>query len=369
MKQWRKITAAAVPAFCFAFLISCGSPGPPEPPSLELPRAVTDLRATRKGDKVTLVWTVPTKTTDAQNVRELGPTLICRSLRIAANRCSAVGEVDPTELMPKRVPSKHAPSSPVQVSYVDTLPMELQQQRPLGEINYAVETDNPNRRSAGLSNQVRIPLAPTLPAPSDLKARVTGDGVMLTWAATPPSSVISGLHYLARIYRRDVATKKDAMAGEVTPNGASGGSFTDRSFEWEKNYQYRVAMVTVVGEGTSPVQIEGDDSAPVSVVATDVFPPAVPSGVEAVASGVGQQPFIDLTWPPVGDSDVAGYNVYRREQGQALVKINTGLVKTPAFRDPGVQQGHTYFYSVSAVDLRGNESGRSEEASEAVPSS
>jgi hypothetical protein len=43
------------------------------------------------------------------------------------------------------------------------------------------------------------------------------------------------------------------------------------------------------------------------------------------------------------------------------------LVKTPAFRDTSVQPGTKYFYSVSAVDLRNNESARSPETSEAVP--
>jgi len=42
-------------------------------------------------------------------------------------------------------------------------------------------------------------------------------------------------------------------------------------------------------------------------------------------------------------------------------------VKIPAFRDSQIISGKTYFYSVSAVDLRGNESARSEEASESVP--
>jgi fibronectin type 3 domain-containing protein len=89
--------------------------------------------------------------------------------------------------------------------------------------------------------------------------------------------------------------------------------------------------------------------------------------LQAVFSGVGQQPFIDLTWAPNTDADLAGYNVYRREEGGQPVKINTELVKTPAFRDTNVQSDQTYFYSVSAVDLRGNESRRSEETSESVP--
>ena len=49
------------------------------------------------------------------------------------------------------------------------------------------------------------------------------------------------------------------------------------------------------------------------------------------------------------------------------MKMNSELVRTPAFRDMQVVPGKTYFYSVSAVDERGNESGRSEEASESVP--
>jgi hypothetical protein len=42
-------------------------------------------------------------------------------------------------------------------------------------------------------------------------------------------------------------------------------------------------------------------------------------------------------------------------------------VKTPAFRDAQVQTGKTYVYSVSAEDVRKNESDRSEETSETVP--
>jgi len=42
-------------------------------------------------------------------------------------------------------------------------------------------------------------------------------------------------------------------------------------------------------------------------------------------------------------------------------------VKSPAFRDMNVTPGHTYFYSVSAIDVRGNESAHSAEASESVP--
>src|ERR1017187_9560141 len=66
-------------ALCL-LLASCAQTGPPLPPSLELPKPPTDLRASRKGNRVTLNWSEPTLTTDRQSVRYIGPTLICRSL-------------------------------------------------------------------------------------------------------------------------------------------------------------------------------------------------------------------------------------------------------------------------------------------------
>jgi len=113
--------------------------------------------------------------------------------------------------------------------------------------------------------------------------------------------------------------------------------------------------------------VEGDDSPAQRVFTNDVFPPGVPSGLQAVFSGAGQEPFVDLIWAPDTDADLAGYNVYRREGDGQLGKINSELVKAPAFRDQNVAAGKTYVYSVSAVDLRGNESAHSEEATEAVP--
>ena len=52
-----------------AWLVGCGSPGVPIPPSLELPRPVRNLQASRKSDKVTLTWSMPTKTNDQRNIR------------------------------------------------------------------------------------------------------------------------------------------------------------------------------------------------------------------------------------------------------------------------------------------------------------
>ena len=63
-------------------------------------------------------------------------------------------------------------------------------------------------------------------------------------------------------------------------------NFLDQTFEWEKNYEYRATVVTVVAAPGKPeVEVEGDDTPTVAVFAHDIFPPAVPTGLQAVFSG------------------------------------------------------------------------------------
>src|SRR5262249_8178822 len=141
-----------------------------------------------------------------------------------------------------------------------------------------------------------------------------------------------------------------------------------QTIEWQKTYYYRVIVVTVIPqEGKPTLQVEGEDSNISKIFADDTFPPAVPAGLQAVFSGVGQQPFVDLIWAPDTEADLAGYNIYRKEENGQPTKLNSDLVKAPAFRDSNVQSGKTYFYAVTAVDARNNESARSVEASERVP--
>jgi fibronectin type 3 domain-containing protein len=67
-----------------------------------------------------------------------------------------------------------------------------------------------------------------------------------------------------------------------------------------------------------------------------------------------------LTWNKNVESDLAGYNVYRRIGSAPLkgdVKVNSVLVPgaTPTYVD-SVSVDGDYFYAVTAVDTAGNES-------------
>jgi hypothetical protein len=348
------------------WLAGCASIGPPEPPSLELPKPPTDLHAARKGDRVTLTWTIPARTTDRRSVRYLGKTRICRSVNPAPVNCNApVGEVAaPADF----AGAKNAGGKKLTATFTDTLPL-LRLSTLSDTATYAVEVLNRDGRGAGLSNPVHVPLAQALPAPTEFDAQITAEGVALTWTGVRLSLPIPNpIRQSYRVYRRAEGSSQKILVGEREAGSEIKQSLTDQGFEWEKTYYYHADTLTVISQAGKPdVSIEGNDTPEVKIFADDVFPPAVPTGLQAVFSGPGQQAFIDLIWAPVTDVDLEGYNIYRHGEGGAPTKVNSELVRTPAFRDSQVMAGKTYFYSVSAVDQRGNESERSGEASETVP--
>ncbi len=359
----KKISATLTLALAPLLFTACATIAPPQPPTLELPKPPLDLRAVRKGNHVVLTWTVPSVTTDRQIIHAVGPTKICRGPRLDPTSCGTpVGESAAV------VASKsgETPKKKVQASYTDTLPALLESDSPSDVTFYAVQVFNVDGRAAGLSNRVPIPLVRTLAPPRDFSSQVTNEGVVLSWSgvASPASP---GSRYVFRIYRR-ADTQQRTLVGEVPAAGQSRRTLADPEIEWQKNYAYTIETDTLIDRsGKLPQVIEGEDSPAVTVFADDKFPPAVPAALQAVFSGPGQKAFIDLVWAPDSDADLAGYNIYRHTEGTSPVKINSDPTQAPAYRDAAVEAGKRYFYSVSAVDVRGNESGRSEEASESVP--
>lgn len=353
--------ALAVPLIFTA----CASIGPPMPPSLDLSKPPSDLRGMRKGDQVVLTWSVPTTTTDRQKIRNPGPTEVCRGLVSELTECgSPVGRAAPLQ---NATPNKNKGKQKTSESYTDTLPAQVLIDEPSATITYAVEVLNRANRGAGLSNQIKVPLIRTLPAPQGFKAQVSSQGVVLNWlGVTAPS--IPQVHFVYRVYRRREDQQQPVVVGDLPVGSESTYALTDSEIEWEKTYEYHADAITIIAEQNKPeVQVEGADTPEIKVFADDVFPPSVPTALQAVFSGPGQKPFIDLIWAPDTDADLAGYNVYRRTEGTPFVKINVDLLKTPSYRDLEIEPGHSYFYVVTAVDVHGNESAQSEETSENAP--
>lgn len=344
---------------------ACGTPGAVQLPSLNLARPAEDLTASRKGNQVTLEWTLPPKNTDRTllQLKHLGNTLICRQLGTGLmSSCHQVGEASPPK-GPQR--KKGDPDPKIRMRYTDTLPELMEQENPAGFATYAVEIMNDRFRSAGLSNQVPVTVAPTIAPPRQVSAAVSADGVTIAWSGGVIPAAPPGLTYRYRIERRPAGSGGYIALNDIEPE--PDGIYLDRTSAWEQKYEYRITTVTEVHAKGREASVEGEDSAPAEVFTKDIYPPAQPTGVQAVFSSVGQKPFIDLTWAPNLESDLAGYNVFRRSNGGEWQKLNADPVKVPSFRDESVQPNTKYQYAVSAVDLRGNESPRSAETSEVVP--
>lgn len=328
-------------------LVGCGTPGAPQPPSLRLPKPVADLNAVRVGDRVHLAWTPPKVTTDGGSVTGPSKSNICRSF-------SGSGSANCRE-------GSQAGEFSDEIN-------ELQA-NPQGHdfVNYTVEVLNDRGRSAGVSNVATVFLAASVTQPKGLMAAPGSDVVALRWSPVEaPLAQRMPTRFSLRVLR-GAAAGAQTVLGELPINSSS---FADSTFDWEKNYSYVVVGVTQVlsSDGKVLYEFQGESSDPALVTTHDTFPPAVPANVQAVFSGGldPRQNYIDVTWSPAQERDLAGYIVYR-SNGGAPVRLNAELLKVPALRDDKIAAGKTYIYTVSAVDERGNESARSQPASESVP--
>jgi hypothetical protein len=340
------------------FLPGCGTPGAPQPPSLNLPDPVGDLSATRSGNKVTLTWTMPKRNTDRTIIKNPVPVRVCRR----ENNSTACEPAGPDQMI--------APGA--SGSYSDAVPTALAVGPPR-PVTYFVELRNSRGRSAGLSNSAEV-LAGAAPAPiEDLNAEVRKQGVVLSWRA-------GGENTAVRLERKLLTAAPKTDRGPLAPlpeaqqqnlfvdTGSDQGHAIDKTVRFDERYEYRAQRVARVEINGKTLELDGAFSSPVQVDVKDVFPPAVPVGLVTVAT-VGENgapAAIDLSWQPDADSDVAGYVVYRRESGGEWQRLSPKIIQ-PAFHDGQVQSGQTYQYAVSAVDKSGHESARSAEAQETVP--
>ena len=343
--------------------VGCGTPGAPQPPSLNLPERVTDLSAMRAGNQVTLTWTMPRRNTDKILLHGVIDAFLCRREDTAS--CIPAGKV-------QFLPSADA-------TFSELLPSDLTSGQPRN-LTYFVELKNSRGRSAGPSHPATV-LAGEAPSPvTGLAAEVRKQGIVLHWSAADPGASIR-LHrkLLTPPPPKSSAGPQSAPPQPIEQNllvdaapGAAPSQAIDKDILFGNAYEYRAQRVLRATIDGRNLELQGALSAPIRVEAVDVFPPSVPTGLAAVATAAdaasNSPAFIDLSWQPSSDSDLAGYAVYRREEQAPWQRISgSEPVIGPAFHDAHVLPNHTYVYAVTAIDKDGHESGRSPEASESVP--
>lgn len=357
------------------FAIGCASPGPPRPPSLNLPQPVTDLTAQRIGNQVVLHWTTPTRSTDGLDLKGSLSAQLCRQSPPPNAPCTPVLTI---------------PAHPGATSATDTLPPALTTD-PVQRLTYRVRILNTAGRAAEPSNLAYAAAGATPPSVEPLHATPVKAGVMLEWPPQTDGSTVEldrsdpALVIAQRSSTKSRSTSPLKLAGQEDPevhlrpkhdatNTDPGGTL-DLTVRTGETYVYaaqRIRSLTLAGQH---LEIRTSPSPPVTLTIQDTFPPPAPTGLAAIPGSAATkpnappQPSIDLSWQPVPEPDLAGYLVYRHSADSAAkpTRLTQTPILTSAFSDLTATPGQRYTYHVTAVDQSGNESPPSEEVQETLP--
>ena len=199
----------------------------------------------------------------------------------------------------------------------------------------SVRATGPKGKASDWSNFASLAVIQPLATPSTPKAQNVAKGVELTWTG-------SGPRY--RIFRAEGDGQPQQLAD------TDGPPYVDETTLFGNRYRYQVQAIAAANQWSVL-------SAPAEITPVDTFPPAVPEGLSAVPTPQS----IELAWTRNTESDFRGYNVFRSVDNGPVQKIAT-LIEAPTFSDSMIEPGKRYRYTVSAVDLVGNESPPSQPA-------
>ncbi len=288
----------------------------------------------------------------------------------------------PAVLKPVTKPVKKKQAAPVSLE-VGTLPVLLVQNVP-ARFYLAVAVNHKNQRGTP-SSRVGVPVVDSPPAPVGLHLGYSATQITMGWTPPPDApaqpdvagaTAPKGDHeatvlqpkrtglfaqpdWFYNVY--EVAPPGTRDAGRPAAFAAETGSgvhaaplplntkplkssgFADDRLEFGTERCYGVRTVRTFGA----LEQESALSEFSCVTPRDIFPPAAPRGLTAVA-GEGA---ISLIWEPNTESDLAGYLVLRGEvPGVELRPITRGPIQETTFNDTTVKAGVRYVYAIVAID-------------------
>jgi hypothetical protein len=177
-------------------------------------------------------------------------------------------------------------------------------------------------------------------------ASITFPDTMLGYSYSSIASIVNSCPTVVALTSVQVTSPYSASGFEVPILLAPG-----------QTQDYTVVFTpTTTGASAGSTTFAGD---PTTVQTLSV--PLTGAGAAAAAH------FVALSWDGVG-SQIAGYNIHRSlVSGGPYSTINSAPAPSTNYTDQTVVAGATYFYTVTAVDITGAESGYSNEISAVIP--
>ena len=385
MPRTRFILGAAAVALTASLLVaSCGKKGPPRPPPRLIPAPIADLRVRQTADRLVLEMTYPAVTTSGLALPAVEALEILTLRPRPAG--GAVPRIDPqlfavTAQVTKRLEGAElqaatrgaelvieldaapgAPMGPLSEAELAAggatpTPTPAAAAPPAGPtatpsppgpppILLAVRSFGPRRNESPLSNIVAIVPRVAPAAPATLALEPVADGIRIVWTAGDGAPA-QGYDVLRR------KLGESSFAARVAQVGADSLEHVDATAVYGDHYQYTVRSVAardpLVESGDGPVR---------DLEYKDTFAPPTPTGLVALA----EEGRVRLVWDRVEAPDLAGYRLYRQENGGAETELPRDPGAGTDHIDDGVRAGVAYNYRVTAVDREDNESAKSEPA-------
>jgi len=184
---------------------------------------------------------------------------------------------------------------------------------------------------------------PLPPAPTNVTAKVTPQGIALYW--TPAVDRMNNIPVVSYWVERDGYGKLSDRPRVV---GASWKpempAFLDTSAPGEEEHDYSVYSVDVFGRTSA--------AATVHILIPDLKARLAPGGLIAI----GGDNKVSLQWKASDNQNVAGYIVERAQlyDGPYEAITQTALARTvTTYEDTGLMGGATYYYRLRTMDARG----------------
>lgn len=349
-------------AFCLLPLIftGCGKMGDPLPPIPRAPLIVNELTVVQQGSQLQLSFPF-VRPARAERMERIDIFRLVEPESAAPGLTQADFEARASVIA--SIPGDQVKPGASTITYQDAL--DLTRQTKGVRYRYAVRLFNRDGRAADFSNYADItPLTDLASAPVNLQATLTQTELRLSWAPPPANENGTAPANVAgyNLYRR----AGDSFV-KINAQPLSEPRFVEKAFQFATTYEFIVrALSFTPGNANLNQAIEGNASAPLVYTPKDTFAPAAPTSI-TIASINAQ---VSLFWPSNAEPDLAGYNIYRAEEENASaekwIKLNPKLHTPTTFRDDRVMVGKQYFYRLTAVDVFGNESARSDTVSETV---
>jgi len=349
----------------FLVITACGSRGDLilEPESL--PLKITDFKVSQIGKELVLEFSYPEFLSDSSplNRDDISKVFVYRSEEIIPEEAfRKKGKL----VLKYKEPKKEIISNSDGKFFIK-IPMKIKnldrKKYFFGIVYYKKRNRSPVSVIKSISTIIPYPAVDNFTVTSEKKI------ILLKWKlpkfdiAGNEISAVSGYN----IYRKSEILKNDSkVMVKSVENLPKEPVFKRVNVKTVKNEYYEDTDIIDEGKYTYKVsiaynnKIESEFSKEISIDIKDIYPPDVPENL-FVFKGKG---FMLLNWDEVKDKDFSHYVVYRSRKNQGEFKIIADNVKKSRFKDENVKKRIVYFYYVTAVDNKNNESEASNIAKE-----